>query len=73
MCLHRNVLGWKAQPVSSIGPRTDESGHWAPITAPEAEEDMWVKTDPEMLWQQQVDDNIWENIGASLALRGRME
>ena len=36
-----------------------ESGHWTPVTASEAEEDMWVETDPEMLWQQQVDDRIW--------------
>ena len=29
---------------------------------------MWVETAPETLWQQQVDDYIWENIGASLSL-----
>ena len=40
--------------------KTDESGHWSPATVPEAEE-MWVETDPEMLWQQQVDDHVWEN------------
>ena len=50
-------------PASAIRwSRTDESGHWSPITAPETEE-MWVETDPEMLWQQQVDDHVRENIG----------
>ena len=29
---------------------------------------MWVEIDPETLWRQQVDGNIWENIGASLSL-----
>ena len=34
-------------PASAIRwSKTDESGHWSPITVPETEE-MWVETDPE--------------------------
>ena len=47
--------------------KTDESGHWSPITVPEPEE-MWVETDHEMLWQQQVDDHVWENTGKPVCL-----
>ena len=46
---------------------TDESGHWSPITAPEAKE-VWVETDPEMLRQQQVDGHVWENTGQPACL-----
>ena len=55
-------------PASAIRwSKTDESGHWSPITVPEAEE-MWVETDPEVLWQQQVDDHVWENTGKPVCL-----
>ena len=47
--------------------KTDESGHWSPITVPETEE-MWVETDPEILWQQQVDDHVWDNTGRPVCL-----
>ena len=47
--------------------KTDESGHWSPITVPETEE-MWVETDPEILWHQQVDDHVWENTGKPVCL-----
>ena len=51
-------------PASAIRwSRTAESGHWTPVTGSDAEEHLWVETDPEMLWRQQVDDRIWENIG----------
>ena len=46
---------------------TDESGHWSPITAPEAKE-VWVETDPEMLRQEQVDGHVWENTGQPACL-----
>ena len=50
-------------PASAIRwSKTDESGHWSPITVAETEE-IWVETDPEILWQQQVDDHVWENTG----------
>ena len=29
---------------------------------------MWVEIDPEMLWQQQVDDPVWENTGKPACL-----
>ena len=55
-------------PASAIRwSKTDESGHWSPITAPEAEE-MWVETDPEMLLQQHVRDHVWENTGKPVCL-----
>ena len=55
-------------PASAIRwSKTDESGHWSPITVPETEE-MWVETDPEILWQQQVDDHVWENTGKPVCL-----
>ena len=55
-------------PASAIRwSKTDKSGHWSPIAAPETEE-MWVETDPEMLWQQQVDDYVWENTGKPVCL-----
>ena len=51
-------------PASSIRwSRVDDPGHWVPATTVEDEEDMWTETDPEVLWQQQVDDHIWENNG----------
>ena len=40
---------------------------WSPVTAPDAEE-MWVETDPEMLWQQHIDDHFWENTGKPVCL-----
>ena len=51
-------------PASSIRwSRVDDPRHWVPATDVEDEEDMWTETDPEVLWQQQVDDHIWENNG----------
>ena len=59
---------WLESPASAIRwSKTDESGHWSPITSPETEE-MWVETDPEMLWQQQVEDHVWENTGKPVCL-----
>ena len=46
----------------SVGPKPMSLDTWSPVTAPEAEE-MWVETDPEMLWQQHIDDHVWENTG----------
>ena len=43
--------------------RVDDPGLWVPATTTEDEEDMWTETDPEVLWQQQVDDHIWKNNG----------
>ena len=49
-------------PASSIRwSRVDDPGHWVPATTVEGEEDRWTETDPEVLWQQQVDDHIWKN------------
>ena len=56
-------------PASSIWwSRVDDPGHWVPATTTEDEEDMWTETDPEVLWQQQVDDHIWENNGKPTCL-----
>ena len=52
MSARRNALGWR---IAIRWSKTGESGHWSPITVPETEE-IWVETDPEILWQQQVDD-----------------
>ena len=55
-------------PASAIRwSKTDESGHWPPITVPETEE-MWVEIDSEIFWQQQVDDHVWENTGKPVCL-----
>ena len=67
MSPRRNALGWRTQLVLFVGPKTGESGHWSPITVPETE-GMWVETDPEILWQQQVDDHVWENTGKPVCL-----
>ena len=48
--------------------KVDELGHWVPATVAEDEGDMWTETDPEVLWQQQVDDHIWENNGQPACL-----
>ena len=37
-------------------------------TVPEGEEDLWIVADPEVLWQQQVNDHFWENIGQPACL-----
>ena len=29
---------------------------------------MWTETDPEVLWQQEVDDDIWKNNGQPACL-----
>ena len=56
-------------PASSIRwSRVEDPGHWVPAATVEDEEDMWTKTDPEVLWQQQVDDHIWENNGKPACL-----
>ena len=47
--------------------KTDESGHWSPITVPETE-GMWFETESELLWQQRVDDHVWENTGKPVCL-----
>ena len=50
-------------PASAIRwSKTDESGHWSLISVPETE-NVRAETDPEILWQQQVDDHVWENTG----------
>ena len=41
--------------------RVGELGRLVPATTTEDEEDMWSETDPEVLWQQQVDDHILKN------------
>ena len=48
--------------------RVDDPRHWGPATAVEDEEDMWTEMYPEVLWQQQVDDHIWENNGKPACL-----
>ena len=54
--------------------KADEPGHWVPVAVPDVEEDMCVEADPEVLWQQHVDDHISVNIlAASLSLPGGME
>ena len=57
-------------PASAIRwSKTDESGHWSPISVPERErEKISDETDPEVLWQQQVDDHVWENTGKPICL-----
>ena len=56
-------------PASSIRrSRVDELGHWVPATTTEDEGDIWTETDPDVLWQQQVDDHIWENKGQPACL-----
>ena len=58
---------WLENPASSIRwSRVDDPGHWVPATNTEGEEDMWTETDPEVLWQHQVDDHIWKNNGSPL-------
>ena len=34
----------------------------------ENEERMWTETDPEVLWQQEVDGHVWENNGQPACL-----
>ena len=51
------------QPVPFVGP-----GHWVPATTVQDEEDMWTETDPEVLWQQQVDDHVWKKNGQPACL-----
>ena len=48
--------------------RIDDPRHWVPATAVEDEENMWTEMDSEVLWQQQVDDHIWENNGKPTCL-----
>ena len=56
-------------PASSIRwSRVDDPRHWVPATAVEDEENMWTEMDSEVLWQQQVDDHIWENNGKPTCL-----
>ena len=56
-------------PASSIRwSRVDDPRHWVPATAVEDEENMWTVMDSEVLWQQQVDDHIWENSGKPTCL-----
>ena len=56
-------------PASSIcWSRVDDPRHWVPATAVEDEENMWTEMDSEVLWQQQVDDHIWENNGKPTCL-----
>ena len=46
-------------PASSIRwSRVDDPRHQVPATDVEDEENMWIETDSEVLWQQQVDDPI---------------
>ena len=53
-------------PASSIRWSTvDDPRHWVPATAVEDEENMCTEMNSEVLWQQQVDDNIWENNGTN--------
>ena len=56
-------------PASSIRwSRVDDPRQWVPTTAVEDEENMWTEMDSEVLWQQQVDDHIWENNGKPACL-----
>ena len=56
-------------PASSVRwSRVDDPRQWVPTTAVEDEENMWTDMDPEVLWQQQVDDHIWENNGKPACL-----
>ena len=56
-------------PASSIRwSRGDDPRHWVPATAVEDDENMWTEMDSEVLWQQQVDDHIWENNGKPTCL-----
>ena len=56
-------------PASSIRwSRVDDPRQWVPTTAVEDEENMWTDMDSEVLWQQQVDDHIWENNGKPACL-----
>ena len=48
--------------------KVDDPRHWVPTTAVEDEENMWTEMDSEVLWQQQVDDHIWENNGQPACL-----
>ena len=57
MSLRRNALGWRIQPVLFVGPKLMNLDTGPPFTVPETEE-MWVETDSEILWQQQVDDHV---------------
>ena len=56
-------------PASSIRwSRVDDPRQWVPTTAVKDEENMWADLDSEVLWQQQVDDHIWENNGKPACL-----
>ena len=55
-------------PVSAFRwSKADELGHWSPISVPEREK-ISDETDPEILWQQQVDDHVWQNTGKPICL-----
>ena len=57
------------KPASSIRwSRVGDPRHWVPTTAVEDEENMWTEMDSEVLWQQEVDDHIWENNGKPTCL-----
>ena len=56
-------------PATSIRwSRVDDPRHWVPAAAVDDEENMWTEMDSEVLWQQQVDDHIWENNGKPVCL-----
>ena len=66
MSHQRHQLG---NPASSIRwSRVDDPGHRVLATTTKDEENMWTETDPEVLWQRQVDDHIWENNGQPACL-----
>ena len=55
--MQRPRLENPASAVSSS--ETDEPGHWSPVSVPETEK-IIDETDPEILWQQHVDDYVWQ-------------
>ena len=56
-------------PASSIRwARVDDPRQWVLTTAVNDDENMWADMDSEVLWQQQVDDHIWENNGKPACL-----